>query len=103
MTQLKIRKSPQRLQETNNLFLGTMVIFFFCHKLYDLVCRYAFSVMKFVPFSPGFSNVRTCRASLRKPKREQYELPKRSGTPLTRSAARKSRLAFSFLRQVNFK
>ncbi|XP_015758327.1 PREDICTED: LOW QUALITY PROTEIN: FYVE, RhoGEF and PH domain-containing protein 4-like [Acropora digitifera] len=53
----------------------------------------------FTCITDAISNVRTCRASLRKPKREQYELPKRSGTPLTRSAARKSRRGFSFLRQ----
>lgn len=80
-----------------------MVISFLFHERYDLVCRYDFSVTKSILFSPGFSNVRTCRASLRKPKKEQYELPKRSGTPLTRSAARKARLGLSFLGQVNFK
>lgn len=53
----------------------------------------------FTCITDAISNVRTCRASLRKPKREQYELSKRSGTPLTRSAARKSRRGFSFLRQ----
>lgn len=42
----------------------------------------------------AISNLRTCRASLRKPKREEFELPKRS-SPFTRSAAKKARLGLS--------
>ena len=45
------------------------------------------------------SNLKTCRASLRKPK--DFELPKRS-TPLTRSAAKKARLGLSLIRQVSY-
>lgn len=44
----------------------------------------------------AISNVKTCRASLRKPK--DYEVPKRS-TPLTRSAAKKTRLGLSIVGQ----
>lgn len=47
----------------------------------------------------AISNLRTCRASLRRPKREENKLPKRPGTPLTRSAAKKARLGLGFLRQ----
>lgn len=47
------------------------------------------------------SNLKTCRASLRKPRREEQDLPKRS-TPLTRSAAKKTRLGLSIIRQVCF-
>lgn len=44
------------------------------------------------------SDLRSCQASLRKPNREDYELPKQS-TPLTRSAVRKARLGLGIIRQ----
>ncbi|CAH3158863.1 unnamed protein product [Porites lobata] len=44
----------------------------------------------------AISDLKSCRASLRKPK--DFELPKRS-TPLTRSAAKKARLGLSLIRQ----
>lgn len=46
----------------------------------------------------AISDLKSCRASLRKPNREDYELPKRS-TPLTRSVAKKARLGLSIIRQ----
>jgi len=46
----------------------------------------------------AISNLKTCRASLRRPHREEYDFPKRS-TPLTRSAAKRTRLGLSVVRQ----
>lgn len=45
------------------------------------------------------SELKSCRASLRQPNREESELPK---TPLTRSVAKKAaRLGLSIIRQVS--
>lgn len=62
-------------------------------------CKYL-TVEKTLFFFSG-SDLKSCRASLRKPNGDESELPKRA-TPLTRSVAKRAaRLGLSIIRQVS--